>query len=116
MNMCSDSVDPMPSLTSRPNRRLKRSYGVAGSDSPGGTNPKDALPEQLRADDHVVLQMDAALWGAGAARRIQPERRRVAMGRVGVEVRRALRKERIDGRDDVTQVAAAIRRNRVDGR
>ncbi len=38
------------------------------------------------------------------------------MRRDGVEVRRALREERVDGRNDVTQVAAPVRRNRVDRR
>ncbi len=35
--------------------------------------------EQLRAHDHVVLQMNAPFRHAGAARRVQPERRRVTV-------------------------------------
>ena len=35
--MCSASVDPMPSSTSRPNTAVKRRYRSAGNDSPALT-------------------------------------------------------------------------------
>ena len=44
----------------------------------GGTDAEHAFPEQLSAHHHVVMQVHAALRGAGAARRIEPERGRIA--------------------------------------
>ena len=52
-----------------------------------------ALAEQLGADDHVVLQVHAAFRRAGAAGRVQPERRRVAAGRLGLELGGAAREQ-----------------------
>ena len=50
----------------------------------------------LGADRHVALQMDAGFRPAGAARRVQPERRGVLAGVCGLQLRRRALHERVE--------------------
>ena len=51
---------------------------------------EDALGIELGANDHVVVKMDTAFGGAGAARRVEPERGIVFAGGLGGEIGRGL--------------------------
>jgi len=50
---------------------------------------QNAFGVQLATNDHVVMKMDAAFRGTGAARRVQPERGFVFAGVRGLQIWRA---------------------------
>src|SRR4030095_14976749 len=70
----------------------------------GRGHVEDALPVQLRADDHVVLQVNASLWKAGATGGIEPERRIILARRLSLEFRRRLRHQFVERRSDDNDV------------
>src|SRR5580704_2208633 len=77
MNMCSTSVEPMPSMMSTPNRRLKRSYSAGGSASPADTASRTLDRSQAVPPDNGI-----DIRGCG---RTRPQHARRADGQRKVE-------------------------------
>src|SRR6185437_1506814 len=55
-----------------------------------GGHAQDALGVEFRGDDHIVLQVNAAFRGTGAAGGVEPERRVILAGVGRIQVRRVV--------------------------